>query len=56
MGRVNTLMTHLSVISVLLGIQDYSSISDVIESGTGVAPLDPRLLPDVTDGIVDYDM
>lgn len=56
MGRVNTLMTHLSVISVLLDIQDYSSISDVIESGTGVAPLDPRLLPDVTDGIVDYDM
>lgn len=54
MGRTNTLMTHLSVISVLMGIQDYSSIKNVIESGTGVAPLDPRLLPEVTDGIIDY--
>ena len=56
MGRANTLMTHLSVISVLMGIQDYSAIASVVESRTGVAPLDPRLLPDVTDGIVDYDM
>ena len=52
MGRSNTLMTYASAIGVLEGFLDYSTIVNGLHSKSDVSPLDPKLLPDVTDGIV----
>ena len=55
MGRSNTLMTYASAVGVLEGFLDYSVIVNGLHSKSGVSPLDPNLLPDVTDGIVDLE-
>lgn len=54
MGRVNSLMTHLSVISVLEGHLKYSDVTHRLNSHKHVNPLDTRMLNAVTDGIIDY--
>ena len=48
MGRVNSLMTHLSVISVLEGHLKYSDVTHRLNSHKHVNPLDTRMLNAVT--------
>ena len=54
-GRSNTLMTYASAIGVLEGFLDYSVIANGLHSKTGVSPLRPEMLPEITDGIIALD-
>ena len=55
MGRSNTLMTYVSAIGALEGLLDHSVIVNGLHSKTGVSPLKPEMLPEVTGGIVTLD-
>lgn len=51
-GRSNTLLTHMSVIAFIEEYLRFSEIMDMFQRGRGVAPLQTRLLNDVTGGLV----
>lgn len=55
MGRSNTLMTYVSAIGALEDLLDHSVIVNGLHSKTGVSPLRPEMLPEVTGGIVTLD-
>ena len=48
-------MTYVSAIGALEGLFDHSVIVNGLHSKTGVSPLSPEMLPEVTGGIVTLD-
>lgn len=52
-GRRNTLLTHISVISFLLGNMKFSEIMDHFQHYKGVAPISEKNISIVTNGFVE---
>ena len=51
-GRLNTMLSHLSVIEYLQGKISFSAITMRFQRGMGVAPISIKEVEDVTNGII----